>query len=201
MTGRLAVGYEADITVVDAPDGNPERVIKTYRQHHPCIAWLNERLTEWYDPAAGLPVAQHEWAAYRLLAPEQIVPEALELRRDAIVLGWGGESLRAASRIGTGEYGRQAETILRIFGRVGFRHNDLDARNVLVDHRRVRVIDFTLAEFSGVQLMDDLPDHAWARAGQDDLLLDHLRSARRDRRSPARLLDILRGGLSTTKKD
>jgi hypothetical protein len=182
MTRRLAVGYEAEIAVEGGDDGSPARVVKTYRRDHPCVAWLNERLAEWYDPALGLPVAQHEWAAYELLAPEGFVPEAIERRPDAIVLGWGGEPLHAGCGLSVRDYRRQAAAVLEAFARLGFRHNDLLDRNVLVDGDRIRIIDFTLAEFGDVRLMDTLPDPGWARAGEDHRLLDHLRSARRARR-------------------
>ena len=192
MTTRIAVGYEAEITVEGDDGGSPARVVKAYRRDHPCIAWLNERLAEWYDPALGLPVAQHEWAAYELLAPEGFVPDPIERRPDAIVLGWGGEPLHAGSGLSEREYRRQAAAVLEAFARLGFRHNDLLDRNVLVDGDRIRIVDFTLAEFGEVRLMDALPDPAWARPGEDERLLDHLRSARRARLSPARLWRLRR---------
>jgi RIO-like serine/threonine protein kinase len=188
MTTPVAIGYESEITVEPDAGGRPERVVKAYRTDHPCVAWLNERLARWYDPALALPVAQHEWAAYALLAGEGFVPEPLELRHDAVVIAWGGETLHARSRISAGEYRRQAQAILDAFERLRFRHNDLLERNVLVDDGHVRIIDFTLAEFGAVTLMDALPDPAWARPGEDHLLLDHLRSARRARRHPRQLI-------------
>jgi hypothetical protein len=182
LPGRasLAPHYESEISFAPGAGGRIE-VTKRYIREHECISWLNLELAAHYDPAAGLPVAQHEFAAYEVLAPLGCVPSPVELRPDSIVVEYGGESLRADSPISESEYERQCTSILRGFESIGFRHNDLLAENVLIDaHARVRIIDFTLAEFGSIELMPSLPNRDWARPDEDAKLLDLLRDARRE---------------------
>ena len=181
-TPAKGLHYESEVEFVRSEATGELQVVKRYRTDHPCVAWLNEALAEWYDPARGLPVAQHEHAALELLAPHGVAPPALELRPDAVVSAFAGEPVSRRSRITADDYLEQCERILGVFTDVGLRHNDLLPRNVLVRDRRVTVVDYTLAEFGEVLLMDRLPDPAWARPGEDrDLLTgaaDELRGLR-----------------------
>ena len=172
--------YESEISVAPGAGGRLE-VTKRYIREHECISWLNRELAAHYDPAAGLPVAQHEFAAYELLAPLGFAPSPVELRSDSIVVEYGGESLRADSPISEQEYERRCLAILRGFESIGFRHNDVLAGNVLIDpDARVRIIDFTLAEFGSIELMPSLPNRDWARPGEDAKLVDLLAELRRE---------------------
>lgn len=173
MTRTPAKGlhYESEVEFIRSEPTGELQVVKRYRTDHPCVAWLNEALAEWYDPARGLPVAQHEHAALELLSPHGAAPPSLELRADAIVSAFAGEPVSRRSRITADDYLEQCERILDVFAEVGLRHNDLLPRNVLVQDRRVSVVDYTLAEFGAVSLMDRLPDPAWARPGEDRELL------------------------------
>lgn len=165
------VHYESEVEFVRSEATGELQVVKRYRAEHPCVAWLNEALAEWYDPARGMPVAQHEHAALELLSPRGVAPPPLELRPDAIVSAFAGEPVSRRSRITARDYVNQCERILDVFTEEGLRHNDLLPRNVLVRERRVSVVDYTLAEFGEVALMDRLPDPAWARPGEDRELL------------------------------
>lgn len=153
-------------------------VTKTYKREHECISWLNSVLAGHYDPSAGLPVAQHEYAAYEALEPLGFVPRPVELRPDSIVVEYGGAPLAADSLIADGDYERQCRRVLESFRSIGFRHNDLLPGNVLISSGKVRIIDFTLAEFGAVELTGSLPNPDWARAGRDEDLLGFLREAR-----------------------
>ena len=173
---------------------DPERgilVTKRYRQEVPCVQWLNRQLAEFYDPAEGQPVAQHEHAALELLAPYGFVPRVLSRDTDSIQMEFAGIPVTHAS-IPTAEYREQCQLILDTFERLGFLHNDLLPRNVLIDDGRVKIVDFTLAEFPGVELMSHLPDSRWARPGEDRKLLGyrpgHLPKRSRWRRRLSRLL-------------
>ena len=173
MTPTVAIGehWEADVEVRSGTAG-PESVLKRYRLDSPCMAWLNAELARWYDPAAGLPVAQHEHAAFALLAAHGLAPQPLELHTDAIVTEWGGVPLSSRpTTLSRGRYRRRAGEILAALQALGFRHNDLLDRNVLIDGERVTLIDFTLAEWGPVSFIERLPDQAWARAGQDAALI------------------------------
>lgn len=172
MTPAVEIGehWEADVEVRSGA-GGPQSVVKRYRLDSPCIAWLNDELARWYDPAAGLPVAQHEHAAFVLLSAHGLAPRPLELRESAIVTEWGGVPLSSApTTLSRRRYRQRAVEILAALRALGFRHNDLIDRNVLVAGERVTLIDFTLAEWGPVTFMDRLPDPAWARAGQDAAL-------------------------------
>jgi hypothetical protein len=189
---KLAVHYESDISVEQDSQTRAMRVTKRYRTTHPCVAWLNERLGDWYDRDRGLPVAQHEWAAYQLLEPYGIVPRPIDCLPDAIVVEWGGEPLAPDAAIADDDYRAQAEHVLKVFAATGFSHNDLLERNVLVSDGALRIIDFTLAEFGQVSLMGDLPNPAWARPGEDAMLLDHLHRLRAAAPASRRLRHMLR---------
>ena len=174
--------YESEISFAPGAGGRIE-VIKRYKREHECISWLNGELAAHYDPGAGLPVAQHEFAAYEVLAPLGCVPSPVELRPDSIVVEYGGKPLRPDSPISESAYERQCDEILRGFESIGFRHNDLLAGNVLIDaETRVRIIDFTLAEFGSIELMPSLPNRDWARPGEDAQLPGLLRDMRREAR-------------------
>ena len=172
--------YESEISIAPGAGGRLE-VTKRYIRDHECISWLNLELANHYDPAVGLPVAQHEFAAYELLAPLGCAPSPVELRPDSIVVEHGGEALRADSPISEPAYERQCVGILDGFESLGFRHNDILAGNVLIDAEgRVRIIDFTLAEFGSIELMPSLPNRDWARPGEDAKLVDLLAELRRE---------------------
>jgi hypothetical protein len=177
----IPVHWESEITFQLSADGDVH-VVKTYLQDHECISWLNVELANDYDPESGLPVAQHEFAAYEALLPLGVAPKPVELRPDSIVIEYGGLPLSAESDIADDEYRRQCEEILRGFDAIGFRHNDLLPGNVLVQHGQVGIIDFTLAEFGTIDLMSKLPNPDWARAGQDARLVEFLREAKQEPR-------------------
>ena len=169
---------------------DPERgilVTKRYRDEAPWMQWLNRRLAEFYDPAEGQPVAQHEHAALDLLAPYGFVPRVLSRDTDSIQMEFAGIPVTHAE-IPTEEYRKQCRFILETFERLDFLHNDLLPRNVLIDGDRVKIVDFTLAEFPGVELMSHLPDPRWARPGEDGKLLYYLPQRSRWRRRLSRLL-------------
>ena len=148
-------------------------VVKTYRDDCECIRWLNRHLARYYDPAKGQPVAQHEFAALRFLEPCGFVPKPLRLDHGSIAMEYAGVPVSPRSEVSLDEYRRQCQSILATFAKLGFRHNDLLPGNVLVHHGRIKIIDFTLAEFDAVEIAGNLPDPDWARLGQDQALLTY----------------------------
>jgi SAM-dependent methyltransferase len=168
-----AVHYESAITF-ERDAAGALQVRKRYRQEVPCVRWLNQRLAGNYDPNKALPVAQHEFAALQALEKFDIAPKPLGLEPDAIVMTYAGKPLGAGTQIDPLAYREQCQHILRIFHQLGLHHNDMLPANVLIDNGRVRVIDFTLAEFGGIKLMSALPNPSWARPGQDENILAFL---------------------------
>ncbi len=159
---RLEKHVESDLALVDYPGAGPA-VVKTYKPGQPCVAWLNQHLARYYDARAGMPVAQHEYAALELLHPHGIAPRPLRREAGAIVMAYAGTPITFGLALGEREFRAQAEFILATLARLSFRHNDLIPRNVLVDEGRLRIIDFTLSEFGPVRdVMARLPDPRWA---------------------------------------
>jgi hypothetical protein len=149
-------------------------VTKQYRSDCECIQWLNRVLARYYNPSEGQPVAQHEFAALTLLRPYGFVPHPLRRGSDFIQMEFAGEPVGPDCGISPAEFRRQCEVILNTFKTLGFRHNDLLPRNVLTHEGRVKIIDFTLSEFGGIEIMTQLPDPNWAIPGQDHRLLTYL---------------------------
>lgn len=174
MRIRLSKHVESEIAVVrDAAAGLVVR--KQYKPEVPCVAWLNQELRRWYDAGAGMPVAQHEYRALQLLAPHGIVPQPLALEGDVLVMTYCGDSLEFRPRISRQSYEEQAARIVALLAQLGFRHNDMLPRNVVVQDGTVRLVDFTLAEFGDVELMAHLPQPQWARPGRDQDMVAFLR--------------------------
>jgi len=166
------IHYESEISFLkDAMHGLV--VQKKYRNDVECIQWLNRYLSKYYDPSKGLPVAQHEFAALKLLTPFGIVPKPLRLEMGAIVMDFAGDPLTETLEISLVSYLEQCHFILQTFHKMNFKHNDLILGNVLVHKGKVKIIDFTLSEFNGVEIMKDLPNPNWARFGQDANLLSY----------------------------
>lgn len=165
--------YEADIAFT-----KDERrgivVTKKYRLDVACIAWLNKHLSNYYPAEGGLPVAQHEFAALTLLAKHGVAPRPIEALKHAIVMEFAGRPVAAASLISFKSYMTQCQNILTTLGRLNFRHNDLLPANVVVRRGRLKIIDFTLSEFNGIEIMNALPEPGWARPGQDEAIASYL---------------------------
>ncbi len=162
--------YESEISFDEHPTQGII-VTKRYRLDCDCVVWLNNHLSQHYEPSLGLPVAQHEFAALRLLAPYAVAPRPLVLHRDAIQMAYAGLPLGAARRMSYATYVRQCMRILAVLDQLGMRHNDMLPRNVTVSNGAVQLIDFTLAEFGGISIMSSLPNPEWARPGEDAQLL------------------------------
>jgi 2-polyprenyl-3-methyl-5-hydroxy-6-metoxy-1,4-benzoquinol methylase len=163
---------ESDIFFDHDPDHGLV-VIKRYRSDQPCIAWLNQHLAQYYAPADGMPVAQHEYAALHRLAPLGIAPEPLRREPGAVVMRYAGEPINSPNGEVFLDLHRQFREIVDALDHVGFKHNDMLPRNVLAHHGTVRLVDFTLSEFDGISTMDALPEPAWARPGKDRELLTY----------------------------
>lgn len=170
----IAPGFEAHVSFERCKITGQILVRKQYRLDCECVVWLNSHLARYYDPKIAYPVAQHEFAALQLLQPYEFYPDPVELLPNGITMAYAGIPLAQARQQLTREsFLEQAETILGIFEKLELRHNDLLPWNVLVDGDRLRVIDFTLSEFAGRELMSSLPNPGWAQAGKDRQLLEH----------------------------
>jgi hypothetical protein len=183
------VHYEADV-FFDIDSADNILVTKKYKLNVECIEWLNEHLSRYYDRSQGQPVAQHEFAALKLLAPFGFVPKPLDLRADSIVMEFAGHPLTANSKISADDYLKQCRFILDTLAALNFKHNDLLLGNVLLDHGKIKIIDFTLAEFGVVEIMKDLPNRHWARPGEDKTILTHLAEIKKSK------VNVLSGVLS-----
>jgi RIO-like serine/threonine protein kinase len=184
------VHYESDI-FFDADPTHEIVVIKKYKTDNECIRWLNQHLAQYYDPSKGLPVAQHEFAALKLLEPYGFVPKPLDLRPDSIVMEFAGTPVSPEAPIAIEVYLEHCQRIMDTFARLNFRHNDLLPSNVLVHEGKVKVIDFTLSEFGDIQTMRNLPNPDWARPGQDSNILMHMSRRAENRPGPlGRVLNL-----------
>jgi hypothetical protein len=184
--------YESDI-FFDADPRYEIIVIKKYKTENECIRWLNRHLAQYYDASKGQPVAQHEFAALKLLEPHGFVPKPLDIRPDSIVMDFAGSPVSPEAPIAIEVYLEYCRRILDTFARLNFRHNDLLPSNVLVHEGRVKVIDFTLSEFGDIQTMRSLPNPHWARPGQDRNILTYMSRRAEGRPGPlGRVLESLR---------
>lgn len=170
----IAPGFEAHVSFERCKATGQIIVSKQYRLDCECVVWLNSHLAQYYDPEIAYPVAQHEFAALQLLQPYEFFPDPVELLPTGITMAYAGVPLaQARSQLTRESFLEQANAILGIFENLRFRHNDLLPWNVLVQGDRLRVIDFTLSEFGGRELMPHLPNPSWAQPGKDRQLLDH----------------------------
>lgn len=174
--------YEADIHF--SRDPNIGLIcIKKYRKDVDCISWLNDHLSKYYPSTEGLPVAQHEYAALTLLEKHKVAPRPIAMLGDAVAMEFAGRPVSPFSIISADDYKEQCLRILTIFEGIDFRHNDMLASNVLIHRGKVKLIDFTLSEFAGIDIARSLPQPGWARLGQDGAITGFLAARRR------RLLD------------
>lgn len=163
------VGYEGEIEYKKYKNFG-KCIIKKYRKDSECINWLNQELLQYYPNKKYLPVAQHEYKALEILSKHDLAPKPLELGFDYIVIEYGGRTLEAFNPLSENEYLRQAKQILQIFNELNFKHNDLLPRNILVSKNKLKIIDFTLAEFNHIILMDKLPNKRWAYPNDERIL-------------------------------
>jgi len=171
LTGFLkAEHYESDVCF----DSDPVHgiiVIKKYKTDNECVRWLNRHLSQYYETSSGQPVGQHEFAALQLLEPYGFVPKVVDLQPDSLVMEFAGNPVSPEAPVKIETYLNECRHVLKIFAKLKFSHNDLRPANVLLHGGKVKIIDFTLSEFGDVQIMKDLPNPNWARAGQDDDIL------------------------------
>ncbi len=148
-------------------------VQKRYRQEHPCVAWLNTVLKPYYPDDRFLPIAQHEARALLLLSQYGISPKLIEYSFDSVVMEFAGTPITKDSSILIKNYEKLASRIINLFVEIGFKHNDLLPRNVLLHDGVIKLIDFTLSEFNDIKFMALLPNSKWARYGEDYNLLNY----------------------------
>ena len=170
--------YESTIEVLSDENGNPV-IKKTYNAEVPVIRFLNDYLKNFYsvDTKTGgevMPVAAHEYFLLKKLEPYNIAPRALGLEENSVYLSFEGNSiLHSDEKISREEFLIQARNILHVLRTLGIRHNDLLPSNVLIRDRRLKLIDFTLADFDPIDIVANLPDRNWARLNQDYNLLNY----------------------------
>jgi hypothetical protein len=162
----IAIHYESYITVFDHPSLG-RLVRKQYRDDHPCINWLNETLQDYYPKSKFLPVALHEARALNILSAIGLAPRLICCEANAVVMEYAGVPITANPTIDALSFYRQAVYITERLISLGFRHNDLLPRNVVVLGEKVRLIDFTMSEFANIRFIDKLPNRGWARSGED----------------------------------
>ena len=156
---------------------------KKYKTDMECIQWLNRHLSKYYNASHVQAVAQHEFSALALLAPYGFTPKPLGMETGSITMEFAGEPLAADSEISLDEYEKQCRIILNAFSRLKFRHNDLLEGNILVLNGRIKIVDFTLSEFNGIEIMKQLPNRNWARPGRDKDIRNYLPLMRRHKRN------------------
>jgi len=173
--------YEAEVSFFYQDD--TLLVKKRYRQDVACIQWLNKHLAKYYDPSRVMPVAQHEYAALNLLSRYDMAPKPLSLESDFIIMHFCGTPFTLQYTLPKAAYLKQCHLLLDSLEKLGFAHNDLLPSNLLIDkEKKIRVIDFTLSEFDGIRIMDELPDQSWARPYQDrEILRQYRRKSRMEK--------------------
>jgi len=187
---QIAVGthYEADI-LFHKVEGDL-LVEKKYRPEVECIHWLNQHLAQYYDPKIAMPVAQHEFRALQLLSKYDISAKPVSLNQTSIIMHFVGVPFQINHALSRRRYLKQCSLILDLFKKLNFFHNDLLPSNLLIDkHNQLKVIDFTLSEFDQICIMESLPNSKWARAYQDQQILNQYCTKKRVNYCLSRLLD------------
>lgn len=170
----IAKGVESYVSFQKSSTNGEIIVTKKYRDDCKCIVWLNEYLSQYYNPKNGYPVAQHEYAALQFLKSYLYFPNPIQLKHDSITMTYSGVPLEQSSKqLDKESFISQAQKILKLFKDLGFYHNDLLPRNVLINKKQVKIIDFTLSEFNGIDIMSHIPNHNWAQAHKDYQLLEY----------------------------
>lgn len=168
----ISLHYESDIIIVD--DLIYGKVVqKKYKESCECVKWLNGYLDKYYPLKGIMPIAQHEASALQLLDKYGFVPKLIGVNEDSIFMEYSGESLELLENIDKSVFIEQAQNIHNIFNEIGFKHNDLLERNFLVKNGKLYVIDFTLSEFNGIEIMKDLPDKNWAYPQLNESIMNH----------------------------
>lgn len=167
--------YESCIDILKNVDG--ELIVrKKYNINVPCIRFLNVLLKKHYGNLLHgiMPVAFHESSILKNLEPFRIAPRVIDIEKDCIYLSYEGEPIsKNNNNISREDYLSQSKNILHILHRLGIRHNDLLERNTLLKDGVLKIIDFTLAEYPGLDIASHLPEQSWARLNQDYRLLSY----------------------------
>lgn len=170
----MAIGlhYESEIFIHDDPVYG-KVVQKRYKQEHECIKWLNSELQQYYSIEGVLPVALHEATALKILEPHEIAPKLIGVIGDSLFMEYAGEPLEELSQSDRTKLAVRARSIQNKLRELNFKHNDLLERNILVQGDKLRLIDFTLSEFNGINLMNVLPNRDWAYPQLNEKLEDY----------------------------
>lgn len=161
------ISYESNISFCSNYKNYKNVVIKKYKIDCGCIQWLNKHLKTFYQFSSIMPVAQHEFRALEILYENKLSPKPLELGVDYIVLEKYGQELKNFDK----SMYLQAENILKTLKELDFKHNDLLMRNILIGKQnQLKLIDFTLSEFNGIEIIKYLPDKNWAYPGDERIL-------------------------------
>ncbi len=145
-------------------------VIKKYKDAEQ-IRFLNEWLPQFYPnkPPRIMPVAWHEWSAIKLLYSHALAPFPIYCGKDFIIMTYVGKTLEGEVVIDNGLY-LKAQKVLETLDSLGFKHNDLLPRNICINKNDIKLIDFTMAEFNGVSIINEMPNPNWAYPGDERLL-------------------------------
>ena len=171
MELHIAQHYESRISTFNHPEHGLV-IKKHYKADNECIQWLNSYLGRFYTNKKIMPVVAHEANILNALEPFGIVPKCYGYGKDCIYLEIAGNPITSTcDSITKNEYLFQAKNILSVFAQLGLKHNDLLEGNLLLHDGILKVIDFTLAEFKGIETSKYLPDRGWARINLDHQIL------------------------------
>lgn len=157
--------YDADVYILFN-----KFVVKKYKTAQQ-IEYLNRRLHCFYKriPRGILPVAWHEWTAINRLYPYGIAPKPYFCGTNYVIMGYAGETIENLD-YDKSMYYEQAKGVLKTLETIGFKHNDLLPRNICIKNGRIILIDFTMSEFDGVSIIEDMPNPNWAYPGDERLI-------------------------------
>lgn len=174
---NITVGAHYESKIDFLKDKNGEIIVsKRYDNKVPCIRFLNTILKNHYDGNIGdiMPVAYHEFNILKNLEPFRIAPRPLAIDKDCIYMTYEGNPITGGCQeLSRESFLWQAKNILHVLHRLGIRHNDMLDRNVLQKDGVIKLIDFTLSEYPGLDISSLLPDQNWALINQDYKLLTY----------------------------